>query len=358
MTNVELILKRREDIFKTVIFGEIQEFLKNFQIQIENKGQIGKDLEDKIKRDFKLFESQQNEALERIKKETQSLKQKQEEEAKKIKNELSVELDNRVTKFIYEQSEFRNQIKNDLCIWTKQQEDAIATIHLKINDKNKYIQIQDEMTREFTKVRQDIEKRVNNNYETLNKQIELSKQEYNEDIEILLNEATFFINTNHNANADYACNNQAMFVRLSDAISFLGPEESLAVETSTPNVSQNSMKDHDADQSEEQCQLVNLQNESNEPPKKAIKRREDKFKTEIFGKIQEFLKIFQNQDENKGRIGKDLEDKIKRDFKLFESQQNEALERIKKETQSLKQKQEEEAKKIKNELRSSNKIHI
>ncbi|CAG2219533.1 unnamed protein product [Mytilus edulis] len=33
----------------------------------------------------------------------------------------------------------------------------------------------------------------------------------------------------------------------------------------------NSMKDHDADQSEEQCQLVNLQNESNEPPKKAIK---------------------------------------------------------------------------------------
>ncbi|VDI81536.1 Hypothetical predicted protein [Mytilus galloprovincialis] len=89
-----------------------------------------------------------------------------------------------------------------------------------------------------------------------------------------------------------------------------------------------------------------------------LKRREDKFKTEIFGKIQEFLKIFQNQDENKGRIGKDLEDKIKRDFKLFESQQNEALERIKKETQSLKQKQEEEAKKIKNELRSSNKIHI
>ncbi|VDI81539.1 Hypothetical predicted protein [Mytilus galloprovincialis] len=161
-------------------------------------------------------------------------------------------------------------------IWTKQQEDAIATIHLKIdeakiNDKNMYIKIQDEMTREFTKVRQDIEKRVNNNYETLNNQIELSKQKYNEDIEILLNEATFFINTNHNANADYAYNNQAMFVRLSDAFSFLGPEESLAVETSTPNVSQNSMKDHDADQSEEQCQLVNLQNESNEPPKKAIK---------------------------------------------------------------------------------------
>ena len=93
MTNVELILKRREDKFKTAIFGEIQEFLKNFQNQDENKGQIGKDLEDKIKRDFKLFESQQNEALERIKKETQSLQQKQE----------------------HEQSEFRNQIKNDLC---------------------------------------------------------------------------------------------------------------------------------------------------------------------------------------------------------------------------------------------------
>ncbi|CAC5407729.1 unnamed protein product [Mytilus coruscus] len=43
MTNVGLILKRREDKFKTAIFGEIQEFLKNFQNQDENKGQIGKD---------------------------------------------------------------------------------------------------------------------------------------------------------------------------------------------------------------------------------------------------------------------------------------------------------------------------
>ncbi|CAC5407730.1 unnamed protein product [Mytilus coruscus] len=177
---------------------------------------------------------------------------------------------------MYEQSEFRNQIKNDLCTWSKQQEDAIETIHqkideAKINDKNMYIQIQDEMTREFTKVRQDIEKRINDNYETLNKQIELSKQKYKDDIEKLLNEATFSINTNHNANADYVCNNQAMFVRLSNAISFLAPEEALAVATSTPNVSQNVMKDPDADQSDEQCQLVNSQNESNEPPKKAIK---------------------------------------------------------------------------------------
>lgn len=52
-----------------------------------------------------------------------------------------------------------------------------------------YIKIQDEMTREFTKVRQDIEKRVNDNYETLKKPIEFSKQQYNEDIEIYLNEA-------------------------------------------------------------------------------------------------------------------------------------------------------------------------